>query len=143
MVARTIALCSAGAIAGIILVLACGDDSPNEADAASVCDCPEAEPPLSGRIVLEEHTGTIHPGVDYSAAACDQVGDTFPPILSGGCRIVDSDVKASGEVQLVDSFRSGADPETQGWTCTFHNGTADDVEVMVTLTCLQPASASN
>lgn len=143
MFARTVALCSAGLVAGIILVLACGDDSPSEADAAPTCDCPEAEPPLAGRIVFEEH------GVALAATAgaqCDLVDGAFPLVLSGGCRVVDDAVRASGDVKLVESYKKSENTEDglmDTWMCTYDNATGDLVDVMITLTCLVPAPASN
>ena len=145
MLARTIALCSAGLVAGIVLVLACDDDSPPDADAAPVCDCPAAEPPLTGRIVLEEHPGNIGAGNGNTAgAACDQVEGVYPQVLSGGCRIVDDTVRESGDMKLIESYKShGAFSDDEIWECTYDNPTMATVQIMITLTCLQPAPEAN
>jgi len=60
-ITRAIPLIVAGVIAGIALVLSCGDDSLHNADAA-VCDCPTAEPPITAsRIVQIEDPFTVLP----------------------------------------------------------------------------------
>ena len=141
MLARTLVLCSAGVIAGIAFVLACSDDSPSDADAAPVCDCPEAEPPLAGRIVVEEWPGSINVGHGYSSgAACNLIEGVSPPTLSGGCRIVDETIRKSGDVKLVESYKTNVGGQ-EGWICTYDNATTDTVEIMITLTCLLPAPA--
>ncbi len=143
MFARTLATCTVGVIAGVALVLACGDDSPSDADASAVCDCPEAEPPLPGRIALEEHSQHSGPGTVPSGAHCDLVDGAYPQVLSGGCRIVDDTVRQSGNLRLVESYkRLGLDSE-DNWVCTYDNATMDDVDILITLTCLLPAPASN
>jgi hypothetical protein len=142
MLTRTLALCSAGLVAGIVLVLACSDDSPSVADAAPVCDCPEAEPPLAGRIVLEEHPINISPGAGASGGAnCDQVDGVFPQVLSGGCRIVDDTARVSGDMKLLESHKKLGLSDEDRWTCTYDNATGTTVQGMITLTCLQPAPA--
>jgi hypothetical protein len=74
-----------GALVGAAVVVACSDDSPGAADAAT-CECAAAEPPLTGRIVRVRATGEIEPNVGGSAGAVCQPGAI---ILGGSCRLME------------------------------------------------------
>lgn len=77
-----------GATACAVLIVACSDDSPPDVDAA-VCDCPAAEPPLSGRIVAVRSNGNpIAAGSSGGAAAACPVGAT---VLGGACEVMNDD----------------------------------------------------
>src|SRR5215203_5938734 len=68
-IAKSILLLLSGAISGVAFVISCGDnlhlsadaaiDAPKTIDAAPVCDCPAAEPPLAGRFVVFSQLLTI------------------------------------------------------------------------------------
>ncbi len=53
---KTLIIALVGAAVACALILSCGNDSPGDADAHTTCDCPAAEPPLSGRIVRVTET---------------------------------------------------------------------------------------
>ncbi len=73
-----------GVVLGMGIIVACSDDSPGGADAAT-CDCAAAEPPLAGRIVRGRGTGPIDPDVGGVASAGCPLGAT---LLGGGCRLM-------------------------------------------------------
>lgn len=74
----------AGAVLGIGVIVACSDDSPGDADAAA-CNCPAAEPPLTGRVVRTRGTGPIDAnGVGVAGAGCNGGGI----LLGGSCRLM-------------------------------------------------------
>lgn len=80
---NSLALLVVGAVGGIALIVACSDDSPSDADAA-VCDCPAAEPPLTGRIVSVRQSGPITIGGSGQAEATCPDGAL---VLGGGCEV--------------------------------------------------------
>ena len=73
-----------GVALGVTLILACSDDSPDGADAAT-CDCPTAEPPLAGRILRARGTVSIAPNDFGTTAVACPTGAT---ILGGSCRLM-------------------------------------------------------
>lgn len=122
----------AGMLAGVVLVLSCGDDSPNRADAAS-CDCPASEPPISGRIMNVDATQVIAPNSrSGQGAACPQGA----VLLSGSCT-----TEAANPVRDVTLEQSGfyeADT-ANGWNCWFKNNENMPVTIKATARCLVPA----
>lgn len=79
---------SSGIVVGALLIIACSDDSPSDADAAT-CDCPAAEPPLAGRIVSVRGTGgPINAGGIGGASVNCPPGAT---ILGGSCEVTTDD----------------------------------------------------
>ena len=110
------------------LILACSDDSPHDADAAS-CDCPAAEAPLAGRIV--ERTYTIIVDADGSGTALCPPGAT---LLGGGCTIE----AAGAGVGTITLFESG--PRIGGHTCRWISTVPNPSTAKATAFCLVPAT---
>lgn len=124
-----------GVVLGVGTVIACGDDSPGDADAAA-CDCPAAEPPLAERIVrspLGSGTVTIPAGEFGAQSNSCPDGST---LLTGSC-FQDTNPNGLAVYLLNAGFRAGADPTT--WSCYWHNTSAQAVEVRVDVVCLMPA----
>ena len=124
----------AGMFAGAILVLSCGDDSPGKADAAT-CDCPAAELPIAGRIMVVDQTQVIGPNSrGGTGAAC-------PPDalrLSGSCTT--QALNPLRDVTLEQSGFYNATDDRRGWTCFFRNNEAADVTIKASVVCLLPGS---
>ena len=79
---------TAGIVLGAVLMIACSDDSPGDADAA-VCDCPAAEPPLAGRIIsVRSEPNPINPGSVGAQIANCPVGAI---LLGGACEVTNID----------------------------------------------------
>jgi hypothetical protein len=127
---NSLAILALGAVGGIALVVACSDDSPTDADAA-VCDCPAAEPPLTGRIVAVRQSNPIVPGSGGGAAVACPAGST---ILGGACEVETPDAR----VLLMESrfFRTGNPQYVCQWSAldatAANTGTAEAI-------CLTPA----
>jgi len=120
-----------GAIAGAALVLACSDDAPPAADAAEVCDCPAAEPPLAGRIILSpEATVTIAANSRSGTLAGCPDGGT---LIGGSCQLT------SGRATLEQSWANlnGA----PAWDCSWENNEPGEATGSVKAICLMPAAA--
>src|SRR4051812_13299648 len=110
---RPFVLLSTGAVFGIVLVLSCGDDL-RRPDAAT-CDCPRAEPPLAGRIIVRDNIATLPAigGVDNGNGAAGTSCPSGGQLLSGSCTntttsLVDITLKESG---FTDS-------SNLGWRCS-------------------------
>lgn len=117
-------------VAGALFVVACGDDSPGGADAAT-CDCPAAEPPLAGRIQAVKNTDAIPAnGLRTVAAGCPS-GST---ILGGGCRMNDGAALTQAEGGID---RSGG-PSGAYW-CTWRSTAGAPTMVTAEAICLIPA----
>jgi hypothetical protein len=118
---------AAGAVLGIGIVVACSDDAPSDADAA-VCDCPAAEPPLAGRVVLHTTSRALAPQSNEGGIrACDAGGT----ILTGGCRYE----LGSQQITLTES---GFDDTGMGWQCRWNNPTDTPSQAFVQVACLYP-----
>ncbi len=130
---RTPILLLAGAALGIAFIFACGDGNQNHVDAAPVCDCPAAEPPLAGRIVIEPQTTSPIPA--QSSASAGNACPLGATLLSGSCRI-----QGAGHDQITLS-QSGVDVagQTQGWDCNWYNPTTTAATGTVQVICLIPA----
>jgi hypothetical protein len=130
---KTPLACLASGFAGIALVLACSDDAPPAADAAAVCDCPAAEPPLADRIVT-----IVGDAVDVPAGDDAQPALSCPEgakLLSGGC-----DIGGLASPPNSRLYYSAKGSETaEGWGCAAANPGADTESLRVTITCLMPA----
>lgn len=128
----SVVLVFAGMIAGVVLVLSCGDNSPNRADAA-VCDCPTAEPPLADRIVVVDATREMAAlGRTFLSTACPEGAVR----LSGSCTTDDA-----GEIRNVTLEQSGfIRIQPGGWSCGFKNNEGIPLQVKASVTCLLPAS---
>jgi len=128
----------AGTILGAGLVLACGDDQPPPADAAEVCNCPAAEPPIPGRIVMEKETSTaIEPRMTtFHSNGCPS--GSF--LLSGGCRL-EGGITLGQDVTLSQSYldQLSPNPDDRFWVCEWASHTDDtDIKGFVQVTCLKP-----
>jgi hypothetical protein len=131
MTLRTPLLILAGAALGIGLVLACSDDAPGDADAAPVCDCPAAEPPLEGRIVLSvANTVQMAAGERRSTGADCNEGI----LLTGSCSIENG---SSTDVTLELAGWLAAD-NPNVWNCNWHNGSLDPRVGVAQAKCLVP-----
>jgi hypothetical protein len=130
-ITSSVALVFAGMLAGIVLVLSCGDDSPSKADAAT-CDCPAAEPPIAGRLVRVSNTQIVNPNSNaFASTACPRDG----LLISGSCT---NDTSSGPDVTLQ---QSGVYTDNeQGWDCFFKNNSASPVTVKATAICLMPGT---
>jgi hypothetical protein len=141
-IARSILLLMSGATAGIALVISCGRNSHSSADAAidasavadagPSCDCPAAEPPLAGRVVvvsqLRVYSGNSYGG--YSARC--PLGAL---LISGSCGTDLSNPLRN--VTLMGSTSFGVPPVA--WDCTFRNNEFTPVTFRASAICLGPA----
>jgi hypothetical protein len=129
---RPILFALVGVAAGIALVVSCGH-GPSGADAADACNCPAAEPPLTGRVVRVSTTDNLPGNTDYAnlRASCPSADSV---VLGGSCRLA----ATSSSVVLRES---GIDDQTgaDGWLCAFGNSSATLVSVTATVICLNPA----
>jgi len=130
-ITSSVILLLAGMLAGIVLVLSCGDDSPGKADAAT-CDCPAAELPIAGRLKRFSNTRIVGPNsVSAEGAACPQGG----LLVSGSC----TNETSSGPDLTLQQSGFYADTD-QGWGCWFKNNSAAPVTIKVTAICLMPGT---
>ncbi len=134
---RTIVTFVLGAIAAIAFLVACGDDAPASADAATECDCPAAEAPLNGRIVrraLEMEAGAMQE--QTITQGCEE-GEV---LLGGSCSALQP--QGGGAINLRQAgFTSQQDPETTPWwVCTWENNDPNPNTVTATVVCLVPPS---
>ena len=128
-ITSSLVLLLAGMLAGIVLVLSCGDNSPSKADAAP-CDCPAAEPPLGGRLVRVSTTDTVAPNTnDFQSVGCPEGG----LLISGSC--TDAEPQRSELTLQQSGFHSD---DTQGWVCYFKNNGLIPITIKATAICLVP-----
>jgi hypothetical protein len=142
-IGRSVFLVIAGILIGIVLVLSCGDnlsakatadaavDAPKVPDAAPVCDCPAAEPPLAGRFVVVSQTRTIVAnGSSVESAVCP----TGTRLITGSCTtdnpttILNVTLRESGFYDSPPSY----------WHCSWRNNESMEVVFRVTALCLKP-----
>lgn len=122
----------AGIFVGIASMLACSDDSPGNVDAAT-CDCPAAEPPLAGRVMVVDQTQVIAANSSgVGGAGCPQGAQ----MLTGSCTV---DTPTGRDVTLQQSGFFGTAPLT-GWYCRFKNNEANPVTIKASVACLMPTS---
>jgi|JI10StandDraft_1071094.scaffolds.fasta_scaffold28579_2 hypothetical protein len=122
----------AGAVCATGLVLACSDDSPHDADAAT-CDCPAAEPPLAGRITkVRGLDGTLAQSSAGGAVAVCPAGST---LLSGSCHLVE-DGGGATSARLLEGGPDEVNPN--GWGCAWRNGPEFTATVHAEVRCLLP-----
>lgn len=135
---NTLPVAIAAAIAGALIVVACSDDSPHDADAA-VCDCPAAEPPVTAaRIHRVETINVSVPPNGFGNPIVDCPASEVP--ISGGCEIVVDN--SAGRMVLMEShpFSNVAGGPTTSWRCSFKNdGGTGAAEVRAIALCLAPA----
>lgn len=122
----------AGAVCATGLILACSDDSPHEADAAT-CDCPAAEPPLGGRITtVRGNDATLAQSSPGQASATCPAGST---LLSGSCHLAE-DGGGATSARLLDGGPSAVEPNI--WGCNWRNGPEFTATVHAEVRCLLP-----
>ena len=141
-VAKSILLLLSGATAGITLMLSCGDnlhlsadaaiDAPKTADAAPVCDCPAAEPPLAGRFVVFSQLQVIAGNDTGGQSVGCPVG---MQLISGSCTT--DFINPVRDVTLQQSGFFEMPPAA--WNCMFRNNEATPVTIRVSVICLKPA----
>jgi hypothetical protein len=131
---KSLFLLFVGLASGIALTLSCDDGSPPHVDAAPMCDCPAAEPPITKeRIVEVINTATLPPvtsptlGRGGQGAACPAGAIA----LSGSCT---SDDGLRRDV-LLEAFRASQG----GWNCDWKNNTNAEVVMRAVALCLVPS----
>jgi hypothetical protein len=132
---KTLAAATAGAAFAVVLVVACSDDSPGDADAA-VCDCPASEPPLASRVMrVRGDDATLVPGgATFAVAQCP----TGAVLLNGWCAAV-PEGGTRPEIAIVEG---GASPVQAGvWSCRYENYSVGGPNTIVhaEAVCLMPA----
>ena len=121
----------AGVAAGTIMMLSCGDDSPGKVDAAT-CDCPAAEQPIAGRIMVVDQVQTIAANSrGLQSAKCPE--DALR--LSGSCTT--AAINPRRDVLLEQSGFYNASDQVS-WNCFFKNNEAAPVTIKASVTCLMP-----
>lgn len=122
-------------------LVACSNPASTVDAGKLTCDCPSAEPPLTGRIVTEKidpgPAFDLTPGISSTGASCSK---NTAILLSGGCQLSDQIFESGGNIHLVDSYKfpaAGITPD--GWQCVWDNRGATTAHAIVTLTCLNPA----
>jgi len=138
---RSPLLVLSGAALGVVFVWACGDDAPPvdaATDAAPVCDCPAAEPPLAGRIVFTTAAQVTIPanGTTGGGTGCPTLDAT---LIGGSCYVNSGNVDVLGNVTLS---RSGVEDPSVGqtWDCIWHNNNSTEITATVRAICLLPAT---
>ena len=130
---KTLIIALGGAAIACALILSCGDDGPGTADAQTACDCPAAEPPLSGRIVrVTETVALAAQDIGTSGASC-AAGAT---LIGGGCALQTLDKR----INLTYASPDVGGAET--WACSWNNPTTDANTGIATAICLMPAPAN-
>jgi hypothetical protein len=141
-VARSILLLMTGAGSGVAFVLSCGDnlsgrvdaavDAPKAPDAAPICDCPAAEPPLAGRFVVVSNTRTLAAmGIGGNSALCPEGSQ----LISGSC--TQDLVNPVPNLTLQQSGFYAISPRE--WSCDFRNNEPFPVTIRASATCLMLA----
>lgn len=129
---KSILLCIASAAAGAVVVVACSDDSPHDADAA-VCDCPDSEPPITSERLHRVNGASTQasPNTITPASAGCPTGEIA---LSGSCFIDADRTPRQVWAQASGSLSDGA------WTCNFvNNDLTNTADVHASALCFKPA----
>ena len=139
----TTATLLAGAVFATVVILACGNGSPADADAGT-CDCSEAEPPLAGRIVMVEdkrNSGTA--AFQAADAVCESaIGAKNRILLGGGCWVNDGDANDLTLYNAGIADEDAADPLGGSYSCHWRNPTEITIdEVVARAICLVPAAS--
>jgi hypothetical protein len=134
----------AGTASGIAFVLSCGDnlsvkasvdaavDASRAPDAAPTCDCPAAEPPLTGRFMTISRSWTIAANVnDVETAVCPEGSE----LITGSCT-----QDLLNPIRNLILRRSGFYTfGVREWVCLYHNNEPFAVMLRVSVICLKPA----
>ncbi len=132
MFSKTVLTLAAGFSAGLVTVMACGDDSPTAADAqdATTCNCPMAEPPIPPRIAIVTQQMTLAANLRGGVAvSCPENSILLTGSCTGVGGAVLADLRSAGIIQ--------ADPNS--WGCEWLNDTATPQEMVALAKCLMPA----
>jgi len=134
---KTILIALAGAAVACALILSCGGDDQSgsdaqAADAQTSCDCPAAEPPLSGRIVRVTETVPL---AVQDTGGVSSICDTGATLLGGGCGLQTGDDRI-----FISLSTPGGSPAS--WACRWNNPTTDANTGIATAICLMPAPAN-
>ena len=124
----------AGAASSLVIILSCGDQTPQRVDAAVSCDCPLAEAPLAGRIVEVVFPLTL-PSANAMEMGKGGSGVDCPEgaiLLSGGCA---ASTGAVPDIVVEASF-----PADTSWVCSWKNNGTNRVAVRAIARCLIPAT---
>jgi hypothetical protein len=124
-----------GTAFGIASIVSCSDKATHSdaADAAS-CNCPAAEPPLTGRFITVKAVASIDPASTGHIGAVGVGCPTGTQLISGGCTGVG--VSVPDVVVQVTGF----DPDNpKAWSCVFKNNQATNADVQASAICLKPA----
>ena len=130
---KTLIIALTGAALACALILSCGNDSPGDADAQTACDCPAAEPPLTGRIVRVTATVALAAQDTNHANADCAAGGT---LVGGGCAL------ETGDDRIFVSYTSPDQGGAESWACRWNNPTTDANTGIATAICLMPAPAN-
>ena len=120
-----------GLASGVALTLSCDDGSPPMVDAAPVCDCPQAEPPITSQRIIERMNTVTLPPVTSPNSGRGSEGVACPIgaiALSGSCRIDDGLARDI----VIEEFSSNPG----GWNCYWKNNTNAEVVMRATVRCL-------
>ncbi len=121
-----------GLLSGVAMTLSCDDDSPAAVDAAPVCDCPTAEPPLTQQRIVEVFNEVTLPPATSPSGGRDGTGAVCPGsdniALSGWCDTPDGQDKDIALVRFGGTQRS--------WGCYWRNNTNVEVVMRATVRCL-------
>jgi len=149
--ARSILLLLSGATAGIVVVISCGnhwhlgagtfvDAAVNVLkvpDATSVCDCPAAEPPLAGRLVVRDGIIGVEGNQSHSVTVLCPPG-AIP--ITGNCKLDTPIFSPRRDVILREAgFARSFFGDLSGWRCTVHNNESTMVLYALSVMCLIPA----
>ena len=147
-IARSIPLLRVGVASVISSLLSCGDnlsvkanadaataldaamDAPEAPDAAAICDCPAAEPPLAGRFIHVTRTRVILPNENlFESAICPDGAQ----LISGSCTN-----NAGGFRKLILREAGFYDTPPSAWNCYMENADTVSLTIRVTAVCLVP-----
>lgn len=118
-----------GAALGAVVVIACSDDSPGDADAGT-CECPAAEPPIAGRVARIRGTVAIDPNAVGVQGAICPAGAT---LLGGSCRLMD------GDPRIVLNDAGIVNGGGQGYQCQWKSSSPVADTGIAEAICLMPA----
>lgn len=130
---KNLILLLSGTVLSAGVIVACSDDSPHDAD-AGVCDCPAAEPPISGRFMRMR-------GIDGSLPANSfGIGSATCPagatLISGWCDFENM----PGTPPQLALVKAGSSPDTPNtWQCQWNNYNGGSATVHAEAVCLVPA----
>jgi hypothetical protein len=118
-------------VLGLVLVVACSDDSPGDADAA-VCDCPAAEPPITNARLVRVTSAPSN--LPAGQGGGQSSGCSQGLAIAGSCDL-DGATAVRSQTHLTDAGLN----ENNGYSCNWFNGSAVATTGTATVVCLVPA----